>query len=170
MKREVLDRIYNSRKNLLVTGDMAVGKTTNVLFPLVDDVINKFEAAGYKVLTPKDKIKPVGQSKSYNKAKVMIENKFGQVFIINYNNFSNRFQYYKQLNSEDGYSAEGMRKKSYYEKIVAEFLNEQNIPYKREFKFTDCKKDIITSGLYELTYLTIRKILVFGGNNDSTNS
>ena len=44
MKREVLDRIYNSRKNLLVTGDMAVGKTANVLFPLVDDVINKEES------------------------------------------------------------------------------------------------------------------------------
>ena len=50
MKREVLDRIYNSRKNLLVTGDMAVGKTTNVLFPLVDDVINKEEKLFYFVV------------------------------------------------------------------------------------------------------------------------
>lgn len=126
----------------------------------VDDVINKFEAAGYKVLTPKDKIKPVGQSKSYNKAKVMIENKFGQVFIINYNNFSNKFQYYKQLNSEDGYSAEGMRKKSCYEKIVAEFLNEQNIPYKREFKFTDCKKKRLLPFDFCLWYNSPKRMLI----------
>lgn len=106
----------------------------------VQDLIDKFESVGYKVITSKEKIKPVGKNKSYNKAKVMVENKFGQVFVIDYNNFSNRLDYYKKLNSDDGYSAEGKRKKSCYEKLVADFLEEKNIPYKREFKFTDCKK------------------------------
>ena len=106
----------------------------------MEDLINKFESAGYKVLTQKEKIKPVGKNKSYNKAKVMIENKFGQTFVINYNNFSNKINYYKQLNFDKGYSAEGQRRKSQYERMVSEFLEEQNIPYKREFKFTDCKK------------------------------
>lgn len=106
----------------------------------VQDLINKFESVGYKVLTPIDKIEPVGKNGLYNKAKVMIENKFGQTFVIDYNNFSNKLKYYKRLNSDEGYCAEGHRQKSKYEQIVANFLDEQNIPYKREFKFADCKK------------------------------
>ncbi len=44
MKREVLEEIINSQKNLIVDGDVASGKTTNVLFPLVDEMINKKES------------------------------------------------------------------------------------------------------------------------------
>lgn len=126
----------------------------------VEVVIEKFEMAGYKVLTPKDKIKPVGKNQSYNKAKVMIENKFGQTFVIDYNNFSNRLQYYKQLNSDDGYSAVGSRELSSYEQIVAEFLEEQNIPYKREFKFTDCRKKRLLPFDFCLWYDSSKRILI----------
>ena len=126
----------------------------------VEDVVEKFESVGYRVLTPKDKIKPVGKSQSYNKSKVMIENKFGQTFIIDYNNFSNRLQYYKQLNSEDGYSAEGQRQKSRYEQMVANFLEEQNIPYKREFKFTDCKKKRLLPFDFCLWYDSPNRVLI----------
>lgn len=44
MKREVLEEIINSQKKLIVDGDVASGKTTNVLFPLVDEMINKKES------------------------------------------------------------------------------------------------------------------------------
>ena len=126
----------------------------------VEDLINKFESAGYKVLTQKEKIKPVGKNKSYNKAKVMIENKFGQTFVINYNNFSNKINYYKQLNFDKGYSAEGQRRKSQYERMVSEFLEEQNIPYKREFKFTDCKKKRLLPFDFCLWYDSSNRILI----------
>ena len=126
----------------------------------VESIIEKFESVGYKVLTPKDKIKPVGKNQTYNKSKVMIENKFGQTFVVNYNNFSNRLQYYKQLNSEDGYSAEGQRQKSRYEQMVANFLDEQNIPYKREFKFTDCRKKRLLPFDFCLWYDSPNRVLI----------
>ena len=44
MKQEMLEKLYNSHKNLIVTGDVASGKTTNVLFPIVEDIINKKES------------------------------------------------------------------------------------------------------------------------------
>lgn len=44
MKREVLEEIINSQKKLIVDGDVASGKTTNVLFPLVDEMIIKKKA------------------------------------------------------------------------------------------------------------------------------
>lgn len=124
------------------------------------DIVNKFESAGYKVLTPINQIKPVGKNQSYNKSKVVIENKFGQIFTVDYNNFSNRLKYYKQLNSDEGYSAEGSRQKSRYEQMVADFLNEQNIPYKREFKFTDCKKKKILPFDFCLWYDGDNRILI----------
>lgn len=124
------------------------------------DLINKFELAGYKVLTPIDKIKPVGKNQTYNKSKVVIENKFGQIFDIDYNNFSNRLEYYKKLNSDEGYSAEGTRKKSFYEQKVADFLDEQKISYKREFKFTDCRKKKMLPFDFCLWYNLPNKILI----------
>lgn len=126
----------------------------------VEAVIERFESVGYKVLTPIDKIKPVGKNGLYNKAKVMVENKFGQTFIVDYNNFSNRLEHYKQLNSNEGYSAEGSRRKSYYEQMVVAFLEEQNIPYKREFKFTDCKKKRLLPFDFCLWYNLPNRILI----------
>ena len=126
----------------------------------VESIIEKFESVGYKVLTPKNKIKSVGKNQTYNKSKVMIENKFGQTFVVDYNNFSNKLQYYKQLNSEYGYSAEGKRQKSRYEQLVANFLEEQNIPYKREFKFTDCKKKRLLPFDFCLWYDLSSRVLI----------
>lgn len=126
----------------------------------VESIIEKFESVGYKVLTPKNKIKPVGKNQTYNKSKVMIENKFGQTFVVDYNNFSNKLQYYKQLNSEYGYSVEGKRQKSRYEQLVANFLEEQDIPYKREFKFTDCKKKRLLPFDFCLWYDLSSRVLI----------
>ena len=124
------------------------------------DLIDKFESIGYKVLTPIDKIKPFGKGNSYNQSKVLIENKFGQVFNTNYNQFSRNLQYYKDLNSDDGYCAEGIRKASYYEKLVASFLEEKYIPYKREFKFTDCRKKRCLPFDFCLWYDSPNRILI----------
>ena len=44
MKNEILEKVLNAHKNLIVTGDVASGKTTNVLFPIVDNAINKKES------------------------------------------------------------------------------------------------------------------------------
>ena len=40
----------------------------------IESIIEKFESVGYKVLTPKNKIKPFGKNQTYNKSKVIIEN------------------------------------------------------------------------------------------------
>lgn len=44
MKSEILEKVLNAHKNLIVTGDVASGKTTNVLFPIAKDIINKKES------------------------------------------------------------------------------------------------------------------------------
>ena len=44
MKNEILEKVLNAHKNLIITGDVASGKTTNVLFPIVDNAINKKES------------------------------------------------------------------------------------------------------------------------------
>lgn len=126
----------------------------------IEDVVSKFESAGYKVLTPKDKIRPTGKSRSYNQAQVLIENKFGQVFRTNYNRFSNHLQYYQNLNSEEGYCAEGSRQPSCYEKLVTSFLEEQHISFKREFKFTDCRKERCLPFDFCLWYDTPNRMLI----------
>ena len=41
MKNEILDKILKGNKNLIVEGGLSSGKTTNVLFPLVDELIEK---------------------------------------------------------------------------------------------------------------------------------
>lgn len=44
MKKEMLEKVYNAQKNIIVSGDMATGKTTSVLFPLVDKMIEQQES------------------------------------------------------------------------------------------------------------------------------
>jgi len=44
MKKEILEKVLNSPKNLIVEGDIQSGKTANVLFPIVDDIIEKQES------------------------------------------------------------------------------------------------------------------------------
>ena len=41
MKKEILEKVCNSKKNLIVSGDKATGKTLSVLFPLVREIIEK---------------------------------------------------------------------------------------------------------------------------------
>ena len=37
--KERLEKIINSQKNLIVTGDIASGKTTNIIMPIVEKMI-----------------------------------------------------------------------------------------------------------------------------------
>lgn len=40
MKKEMLEKMLNSKKNLIVSGDISTGKTENVVFPVVEEIIN----------------------------------------------------------------------------------------------------------------------------------
>lgn len=31
MKKEILEKVYNAKKNIIVSGDMSTGKTTSIL-------------------------------------------------------------------------------------------------------------------------------------------
>lgn len=44
MKKELLESVLNAHKNLIVEGDIASGKSKNVLFPIVDNAIEKKES------------------------------------------------------------------------------------------------------------------------------
>lgn len=44
MKKEMLEKVLNAHKNLIVEGDIASGKSANVLFPIVDNAIEKKES------------------------------------------------------------------------------------------------------------------------------
>ncbi len=44
MKKEDLEKILNNHKNLIVEGDATSGKTTNILFPIVENIIAKKES------------------------------------------------------------------------------------------------------------------------------
>lgn len=44
MKKEMLEKVLNAHKNLIVEGDVASGKTTNVLFPVVENAIENKES------------------------------------------------------------------------------------------------------------------------------
>ena len=44
MKKEMLEKVLNAHKNLIIEGDVASGKSANVLFPIVDNAIDKKES------------------------------------------------------------------------------------------------------------------------------
>ena len=44
MKRETLEKVHSASKNLIVSGALSTGKTANVLFPLVEVMIEKNES------------------------------------------------------------------------------------------------------------------------------
>ena len=44
MNSVILDKIINSQKNLIIEGDVLSGKTSKVLFPIVDDMVSKKES------------------------------------------------------------------------------------------------------------------------------
>ena len=101
----------------------------------VDSIIKRFEQEGFRVITPKDKIKRHGGRSIYNTT-VQIENKYGNIYSTNCNNFCTNIDYYRKLSNIDNkmYGA-----KSRYEYFVREFLKENNIPFKQEFVISDCK-------------------------------
>ena len=74
-------------------------------------LVDMFAKYGYQVLTPLDKIKPVGKSSSYNQSVVTIMGVDNVVFDICWNNFHNRLGYYLQI-ANGGYSAKGSRESS----------------------------------------------------------
>lgn len=41
--KELIDKLYNDNKNLIVTGNISSGKTTNILFPIVEKAIENDE-------------------------------------------------------------------------------------------------------------------------------
>ncbi len=43
-KKEMLNKVLKTQKNLIVEGDIASEITTNVLFPIVDNAIEKKES------------------------------------------------------------------------------------------------------------------------------
>ena len=43
MKKEILEKLFNRQQNLIIEGNVSSGKTTNVLFPMVDKIIEKKE-------------------------------------------------------------------------------------------------------------------------------
>lgn len=44
MKEEMLEKVLNAHKNLIVEGDVASGKSTNILFPIVENAIERKES------------------------------------------------------------------------------------------------------------------------------
>lgn len=104
------------------------------------DVVERFEQYGYTVLTPLDKIKPVGKNQSYNRSVVEIQDKYGVIYKTCWNSFWNNRDKFIALN-EGGYSAVGKREPSCLERATAEYLDRLGVRYKREFKFSDCRGD-----------------------------
>lgn len=103
-------------------------------------VVDGFQSFGYKVLTPINKIKPIGKYHSFLQTKVLIQDKNGITHYICWNNFWNRRATYVALNN-GGYSASGAREPSPLEALVVDYLDEIGIAFKREFKFSDCRGD-----------------------------
>ena len=84
MKKEIENRLYNSKRNLIVTGDILTGKTTNILFPLVDKIINKEESL--LMLDSKEEyINNFTDSNGYNSAK-LLSGDDGYTYICSINN------------------------------------------------------------------------------------
>lgn len=69
---KILSSVFNARKNLIVEGNMLSGKTTNIMFPIVENIISKKEA----FLVVDSKYEYINQY--YNKLK---ENNYDIIFI-----------------------------------------------------------------------------------------
>lgn len=44
MKNELLEKEYRNNKNIIITGDLSAGKTTKIMFPLLEKMINQNES------------------------------------------------------------------------------------------------------------------------------
>ena len=43
MKKEILEKVFSVRKNIMVSGDIAIGKSSNVILPIMNEIINNKE-------------------------------------------------------------------------------------------------------------------------------
>ena len=43
MKKEILEKLFNHPQNMIIEGNISSGKTTNILFPIVDKIIEQKE-------------------------------------------------------------------------------------------------------------------------------
>lgn len=103
----------------------------------IDDIIKRFTDNGFIVLTPKNEIKGRG-NRSAVFTPIDIQNKYGDTYTVSCNNFCNSIEYYKTLSNCDAKN-EMVGVKSLLEYKVRQFLIEQNIPFKQEFRFSDCR-------------------------------
>lgn len=103
----------------------------------VDKVIARFNKEGYEVLTPKNKIKRKGKRSVYF-TELEIQNKYGDIYTTNCNNFCSRIDYYRELANCDKKN-EMLKNESRLEYKVRTFLDSQSIPYKTQFRFMDCR-------------------------------
>ena len=125
----------------------------------VEDIIMRFESEGYKVLTPKEKIKPKGNRTVYF-TNVDIQNKYGDVYTTNCNNFFSRIDYYRELANCDAKN-EMLKNESRLEYKVRKFLIEQDIPHKQQFRFMDCRGEKYPLPFdFCLYYTTDKKLLI----------
>ena len=103
----------------------------------LDEIIQRFENEGYKVITPRNKIKRRGKKSLYF-TQVEIMNKYGDIYTCNCNNFCMNLNYYRELSNCDKKN-EILKNESRLEYKVRKFLDEINVPYKQVFRFMDCR-------------------------------
>ena len=77
MKKEILKSVFNTHKNLIVSGDISTCKTRNVIMPLTDEMISKNQSILF--LDPKEEY--------YRKYKDQLEEKNYNVLVINLRDF-----------------------------------------------------------------------------------
>lgn len=122
-------------------------------------IVDKFEKYGYKVLTPQHKIKPRGKKNIYF-TKLEIQDKFGNIYKTDYNNFYRNLAQYTQYNNEV-YQEQAITNNKNAMQILKDFFDKQGIPYKQDFRFMDCKKkQFILPFDFCLFYNTSNKLLV----------
>ena len=103
----------------------------------IDEIIKRFEDEGFKVLTPRNKIKRRGKRPIYF-TNLEIQNKYGDIYTTNCNNFCSNINYYRELSNCDAKN-EILKNESRLEYKVRKFLIEQDIPFKQQFRFMDCR-------------------------------
>ena len=77
MKREILKSVFNTHKNLIVSGDISTCKTRKVIMPLVDEMISKNQSVLF--LDPKEEY--------YKRYKRQLEDNNYKVLVINLRDF-----------------------------------------------------------------------------------
>lgn len=103
----------------------------------INQIVQRFEDEGFRVITPINKIKPRGKRSIYF-TNVDIMNKYGDIYTTNCNNFCSRIDYYRELSNCDKRN-EILKTESRLEYKVRIFLDSQHIPYKQQFRFMDCR-------------------------------